>query len=49
MVDRLIALAVLVIFGAVAIVAAAPALTTLMVTGTACFAIVALVLHHIRR
>jgi hypothetical protein len=49
MLDRLLGLTVLVIFGAVAIAAAAPALTTLMVTGTACFAIVALVLHHIRR
>lgn len=49
MLDRACGLAVLVIFGAVAVAAAAPALTILMATGTVCFAVVALVLHHIRR
>lgn len=49
MLDRLLGMTVLVIFGAVAVAAAAPALTALMAVGTVCFVVVALVLHHIRR
>jgi hypothetical protein len=46
MLDRLIGLVVLVVFGAVAVAAAAPAITTLMVVGTVCLVVLGAAWHY---